>query len=99
MRVYFFLTLRADNLPESGKRQYQNKGTCAPTRRNGVKSENDTTKKKLAAIFSAKRNGSAVSDAVQHRKPGSNCLSRRDTDGIARRGGIELGAMRAAAIA
>jgi hypothetical protein len=34
MRVYF-LTLRIDNLPETGKRQYQNKGTCAPARRDG----------------------------------------------------------------
>jgi hypothetical protein len=31
----FFLTLLANNLPESGERQYQNKGTCAPSRRDG----------------------------------------------------------------
>jgi len=68
MRVYF-LTLRADNLPETGKRQHENKGTCAPTRRDGVKSENDTKRKKFAAIFSAKGNASAVSGATQHRNP------------------------------
>jgi hypothetical protein len=32
------LTLYADNLPETGKRQHENKGTCAPRWR---QSEND----------------------------------------------------------
>jgi hypothetical protein len=32
MRVYF-LTLRADNLPETGKRQYENKGDVRASRR------------------------------------------------------------------
>src|SRR6266852_3201560 len=49
MRVYF-LTLRVDNLPESGKRQYQNKGTCAPTRRDGV-NRRTTRKEKICAAF------------------------------------------------
>jgi len=48
MRVYF-LTLHADNLPETGKRQHENKGTCAPTRRDDVNRR--TTQKRFALPF------------------------------------------------
>jgi hypothetical protein len=65
----FFLTLLANNLPESGKRQYQNKGTCAPTRRDAVNRRAARKEKICAAIFSAKRNASPVSGAAQHRNP------------------------------
>jgi hypothetical protein len=67
MRVYF-LTLHADNLPETGKRQYENKDTRAPARRDGV--DRRTTRKETicAIIFFAKRNASAVPGAAQHRK-------------------------------
>jgi hypothetical protein len=64
----FFLTLLANNLPESGERQYQNKGTCAPFRRDGF-NHGTNEKKNFAAIFSAKQNASAVSGATQHRNP------------------------------
>ena len=46
----FFLTLLANNLPESGKRQYQNKGTCAPTRHDAV-NRRAARKKKFALPF------------------------------------------------
>jgi hypothetical protein len=65
----FFLTLLANNLPESGERQYQNKGTCAPVRRDGVNRRTTRKEKVCAAIFSAKRNASAISSAAQHRNP------------------------------
>jgi hypothetical protein len=61
----FFLTLLANNLPETGKRQYQNKGTCAPTRRDGVHRRTKRKEKIWAAFFSAKQNASAVSGAAQ----------------------------------
>src|SRR5882724_11226088 len=66
MRVYF-LTLHADNLPEIGKRQHENKGTCAPTRRDRVNRRTTRRETICAAFFSAKRNASAVSGATQHR--------------------------------
>jgi len=47
----FFLTLLANNLPESGERQYQNKGTCAPVRRDGVNRRTTRKEKVCAAIF------------------------------------------------
>jgi hypothetical protein len=47
----FFLTLLANNLPESGERQYQNKGTCAPVRRDGVNRRTTRKEKNCAAIF------------------------------------------------
>jgi hypothetical protein len=49
MRVYF-LTLRADNLPETGKRQYENK--------RDVRAHLDAKSKRenLCRLFSAKRN-------------------------------------------
>src|SRR6267142_4841233 len=50
MRVYF-LTLRADNLPETGKRQYQNKGTCAPARRDGFNQRTTRQRKNLCCLF------------------------------------------------
>jgi hypothetical protein len=65
----FFLTLPADNLPESGERQYQNKGTCARSRRDGFNHGTNEKKKNFTAIFSAKQNASAVSGATQHRNP------------------------------
>jgi hypothetical protein len=46
----FFLTLLANNLPESGERQYQNKGTCAPSRRDGF-NHRTNEKKKFALPF------------------------------------------------
>jgi len=54
MRVYFFLTLRTNNLPESGKRQYQNKGTCAPFRRDGFNQRTNEKKKILLPFFPPK---------------------------------------------
>src|ERR1700730_9293917 len=72
----FFLTLLPNNLPESGERQYQNKGTSAPSRRDGFNRRTNEKKKICAAIFSAKRNASAVSGAAQHRNPTQVCLSR-----------------------
>jgi len=55
MRVYF-LTLPADNLPETGNRQYENKADLRASRRNGV--DRRTTQKEsiCAIIFSAERN-------------------------------------------
>jgi len=47
----FFLTLLANNLPESGKRQYQNKGTCAPSPRDGFNRRATRKEKICAAIF------------------------------------------------
>jgi len=41
----FFLTLLANNLPESGERQYQNKGTCARSRRDGFNHQTNEKKK------------------------------------------------------
>jgi hypothetical protein len=41
MRVYF-LTLRADNLPETGKRQHENKGHLRAAQARWRQSENDT---------------------------------------------------------
>jgi hypothetical protein len=49
MRVYF-LTLRADNLPETGRRQHENKGRCAPPMRDGV-NQRTNEKKKFALPF------------------------------------------------
>jgi hypothetical protein len=59
MRVY--LRLRADNLPETGKRQYENKGD--------VRAHLDAKRKResLCRLFSAKRNALRISLALQHR--------------------------------
>jgi hypothetical protein len=48
MRVYF-LTLPADNLPETGNRQYENKADLRASRRNGV--DRRTTQKHLCHHF------------------------------------------------
>jgi len=53
MRVYF-LTLRADNLPETGKRQHENIGTCAPTRRDGFNGRTTRKEKNLLPSFPPK---------------------------------------------
>jgi hypothetical protein len=61
----FFLTLLANNLPESGERQYQNKGTCAPSRRDGFNHRTNEKKKfalpffppnEMPALFPVQRN-------------------------------------------
>jgi len=44
------LTLRSNNLPETGKRQYENKGTHAPSRLDGV-DRRTTRKKRIYAII------------------------------------------------
>jgi hypothetical protein len=54
MRV-IFLTLRADNLPETGNRQYENKGGANLTRRHGVDCTTIRQEKNLRRHFSAKR--------------------------------------------
>jgi hypothetical protein len=63
MRVYF-LTLRADNLPETGKRQYENKADLRASRRNGV----DRRHKRKAFAPSFFPPNEMQSDAVQHRQ-------------------------------
>src|SRR5712672_3047665 len=50
MRV-IFLTLRVDNLPETGKRQYENKGDANVTRRHGVDRTTIRREKICAVIF------------------------------------------------
>jgi hypothetical protein len=47
----FFITLLANNLPESGERQYQNKGTCARSRRDGFNHRTNEKKKILLPSF------------------------------------------------
>jgi hypothetical protein len=65
MRV-ISLTLHANNLPETGKRQYENQSTHALSARDR-RNRRTTPKEEICAIiFSAKRNA-AHSDAVQHR--------------------------------
>jgi hypothetical protein len=65
MRV-IFLTLRADNLPETGKRQYENKQDANLTRRHGVDCTTMRQEKICAVIFQTKRD--AHSGAAQHLK-------------------------------
>ena len=50
MRV-IFLTLRADNLPETGKRQYENKQDANLTRRHGVDCTTIRQEKICAVVF------------------------------------------------
>jgi hypothetical protein len=50
MRVYF-LTLHTNNLPETGKRQYENKGTRAPPDAMASIGERHEKQKIFAAIF------------------------------------------------
>jgi hypothetical protein len=50
MRV-IFLTLRVDNLPETGKRQYENKQDANLTRRHGVDCTTILHEKICAVIF------------------------------------------------
>jgi hypothetical protein len=62
------LTLHANNLPETGKRQYENQGMHALSARDR-RNRRATRKEEICAIiFSAKRNA-AHSGAVQHRNP------------------------------
>jgi len=63
----FFLTLLANNLPESGERQYQNKAARHPDAMASIMER--TKRKKFSCHLSAKRNASAVSGAAQHRNP------------------------------
>jgi len=52
----FFQTLRTNNLPETGKRQYENKADAGASRRNGV--DRRTTQKEsiCTIIFTVERN-------------------------------------------
>jgi hypothetical protein len=59
MRV-IFLTLRADNLPETGKRQYENKQDANLTRRHGVDCTTIRQGKNLRGRFSAQRNATRI---------------------------------------
>jgi len=87
MRVYFFLTLRTNNLPESGKRQYQNKGTCAPSDAMASIGERHEKKKfalpffspnEMPALFPVQRNiGTRLKPAEQARY----CTLRRPCQG------------------
>src|ERR1700674_1273908 len=52
MRV-IFLTLRADNLPETGKRQYENKQDANLTRRHGVDCTTIRQGKICAVVFAS----------------------------------------------
>jgi hypothetical protein len=61
----FFLTLLANNLPESGERQYQNKGRSAPSRRDDFNRRTNAKKKfalpsfppnEMPALFPVQRN-------------------------------------------
>jgi hypothetical protein len=66
MRV-IFLTLRPDNLPETGKRQYENKQDANLTRRHGV----DCTtirQEKFAPSFFRQTKRDTHSSAAQHLK-------------------------------
>jgi hypothetical protein len=71
----FFLTLLANNLPESGERQYQNKGTSAPSRRDEFNRR--TNEKKKFALPSFPPNEMPALFPVQRStEPDSSCLNR-----------------------
>jgi hypothetical protein len=69
LRVYFFLTLRTNNLPESGKRQYQNKGTYAPTDVIASIGEKHDEEKFALQFFPPNEMPALFSSAAQHRNP------------------------------
>jgi hypothetical protein len=75
MRVYFFLTLRADNLPETRNRQYENKGGANLTRRHGVDCTTIRQEKNLRRHFSAKRKATRIPVRRNIAKNDSNCLN------------------------
>src|SRR5882757_807094 len=86
MRVYF-LTLRADNLPETGKRQHENKGTCAPTRRDGFNGRTTRKEKNLLpsfppkempALFPVQRN---IETRLKPLEQARYCMRRRPCQG------------------
>jgi hypothetical protein len=84
----FFLTLLANNLPESGERQYQNKGTCAPSRRDGFNHGTNEKKKILLPSFPPNKMPAPFPVQRSIEKPTLRYLSGRDAEGIARRGEI-----------
>jgi hypothetical protein len=73
MRV-IFLTLRADNLPETGKRQYENKEDANVTRRQGVDCTTIRQEKKFAPSFFRQTKRDTHSGAAQHRKETSRTV-------------------------
>jgi hypothetical protein len=77
------LTLRSNNLPETGKRQYENKGTHAPSRLDGV-DRRTTRKKRISAIILSAQRNAAQPDAVQHRKTDPNCWVGERINGFCR---------------
>jgi hypothetical protein len=87
MRVYFFLTLLANNLPQTGKRQYQNKGTCAPFRRDGFNQRTNEKKKfalpsfppkEMPALFPVQRN---IETRLKPLEQARYCTRRRPCQG------------------
>jgi hypothetical protein len=74
MRV-IFLMLRADNLPETGKRQYENKEDANVTRRHGVDCTTIRQERKSAPSFSAKRKATRIPVWRNIAKNDSNCLN------------------------
>jgi hypothetical protein len=63
-----FLTLSADSLAETGKRQCESKGDANVTRRHGVDCRKRYGKKKFAPSFFRQAKCNAVSGVAQHRK-------------------------------
>jgi hypothetical protein len=75
----FFLTLLANNLPESGERQYQNKGT--PRHPDAMASIIERTKRKnLRCLFFRQTKCQRCFRCSAASEPDSSCLNRRDTE-------------------
>jgi hypothetical protein len=79
MRV-IFLTLRPDNLPETGKRQYENKQDANLTRRHGVDCTTIRHEKICAVIFPPNETRHAFRCGATSEE--LNCLKLPEANGL-----------------